>query len=274
MTRHHVVVGVDGSLVSMRALDWAAAEAVRRGISLRVLYAVADRDEAPPVLRSAVWRVRQRHPGLPVATAAVESGAARALACASADADVTVVGTAGLGAVAGTALGAVSTRLPGLTQGPLLLVRGDHPYGDGRDVVLGLAEGTGAEVAEYAFQEAERRGARLCVVHAPSRRHATSRASSVAVRGGSQESPGHGARMEEALARRFLTRLRDRHPDVVVRTSTVRSTPAQALVAAGGEAAVVVIGARRRSILPVRRGPVLRRLLRRANCPVTVVPYR
>ncbi|MGC0336771.1 hypothetical protein RKD20_001805 [Streptomyces sp. SLBN-8D4] len=77
MTDRHVTVGVDGSLVAVRALDWAAEEAVRRGTALRIVYAVADRDEAGPILASAAARVHERHPGLPVETRAAEGGAVR-----------------------------------------------------------------------------------------------------------------------------------------------------------------------------------------------------
>lgn len=137
MTLHHTVVGVDGSLVSVRASDWAAAEAVRHGTALRVVYAVADRDEAAPVLASAASRVRQRYPDLAVETVAAECGAVAALVRESADAELTVVGTRGLGALTGAAFGSVSLRLAALAQGPLLVVRGDHPCDHGQDVLRG-----------------------------------------------------------------------------------------------------------------------------------------
>ncbi|WP_159059710.1 universal stress protein, partial [Streptomyces scabiei] len=75
MTHNPVVVGVDGTLSSTRALDWAAGEAVQRGVGLRLVYAVPDRDEAAPILNAALSRVRGRHPGLPVRAVAAEGGA-------------------------------------------------------------------------------------------------------------------------------------------------------------------------------------------------------
>ncbi|MEU5438711.1 universal stress protein [Streptomyces sp. NPDC020719] len=274
MTLHHVVAGVDGSLVSVRALDWAAAEAVRRGVTLRVVYAVADRDEAVPVLRSAASRVRRRQPGLRVVPVAVQGGAVHALSRASADAGLTVVGTRGLGVVAGAALGSVSSRLVALARGPILVVRGDHPCDGGRDVLLGLADDAGAAAA-YAFEEAERRGARLRVLHSRTHRHvAPEPPSLVLLRGGGRERPARYDRAEEAVACHALDHLRERHPDVVVETHTVRSVPARVLLEATGEAAVVVIGARRRtSVSGARPGPLTRTLLHRAHCPVVVVPH-
>ncbi|MDR6975930.1 nucleotide-binding universal stress UspA family protein [Streptomyces sp. 3330] len=275
MTSHRTVVGVDGSLISARALDWAAAEAVRRGGTLRVLYAVPDRDEAAPVLGYAAARVRARYPRLPVETVPAEGGTVRALARESADADLTVVGTRGLGAWAGPALGSVSLRLAALARGPLLVVRGDHPCDDGRDVLLGLAGDADDGAAAYALGEAERRGARLRVVHSPSRRHRTPELPSpVPAAGPRQERPARAAAAEEAVPRFALARPADRHPGVTAEARTVRAAPADELVAGTREAAVVVIGARRRrGRLGPRLDPVVRALLHRAHCPVVVVPH-
>ncbi|MFD8736057.1 universal stress protein [Streptomyces sp. NPDC059618] len=274
MTSHRVVVGVDGSLISARALDWAAAEAVRHGTGLRVVYAVADRDEAAPVLANAVSRTRARYPELRVEAVATEEGAARALAGEGADAALTVVGTRGLGALTGPALGSVSLRLAALARGPLLVVRGDHRCDNGQDVLLGLADDTDVKAAEYAFQEAERRDARLRVLHSWSHRYITPELPSLTP----GRSPGRkrlasDERTEEAVARYALTELRDRYPGVAVETRTVRTAPADELLAGTREAAVVVIGAHRRtSVLGPRLGPVAHKLLHRAHCPVVVVP--
>ncbi|MFG2680005.1 universal stress protein [Streptomyces sp. NPDC048392] len=274
MTLHRVVVGVDGSLVSTRALDWAAGEAARHGADLRVVYAVSDRDEAAPVLGSAVARVRQRHPGLSVVMVAAEGGPVHALARESADAVLTVVGTRGLGALTGVAFGSVGLRLAALAQGPLLVVRGDHPCDDGQDVLLGLEDDRDAPAAAYAFQEAERRGVRLRVLHAWSHRHVTPELPSlVPARSPGQDRSAREARAEEAVPRYALARLREQHPDVVVVSHTVRTAPEDVLLEATREAAVVVIGVHRRtSVLGPRLGPVVHTLLHRAHCPVVVVP--
>ncbi|MFI6495567.1 universal stress protein [Streptomyces sp. NPDC050564] len=95
MTTRHVTVGVDGSLIAVRALDRAAEEAVLRGAVLDVVYAVPDLDEAGPVLASATARVNERYPGLPVTASAFEGGSVQALARHGRDAALTVVGTRG-----------------------------------------------------------------------------------------------------------------------------------------------------------------------------------
>ncbi|WP_327730862.1 universal stress protein [Streptomyces sp. NBC_00487] len=277
MTLHHTVVGVDGSLVSVRALDWAAAEAVRRGTALRVVYAVADRDEAAPVLASASSRVRQRYQDLAVETVAAEGGAVPVLVRESADAELTVVGTRGLGALTGAAFGSVSLRLAALARGPLLVVRGDHRCDQGQDVLLGLEDDTDGQAADHAFQEAERRGARLRVLHSRTHRHHTPELPSlIPARSPGQELLTQDARAEGPVPRYALTRLRDRYPAVEVETRTVRAAPAAVLLETTREAAVVVIGAHHRAtMLGARLGPVahtLHTLLHRAHCPVLVVP--
>ena len=64
MTSRHIAVGVNGSLISARASDWAAAEVERHCVALRLPYAVPDRAEAEPVLRCAASRIRRRHPAV------------------------------------------------------------------------------------------------------------------------------------------------------------------------------------------------------------------
>ncbi|MEW2567293.1 universal stress protein [Streptomyces liliiviolaceus] len=163
MRTHQVVAGVDGSLVSVRALDRAAAEAARRAAALRILYAVPDLDEAGPILAAAKARVVARHPGLPVTTEAVRGGAVRALTRESEGAALTVVGTRGFSGLTGMLLGSVSLRLAARVHSPLLVVRGDRRCGDGGEVLLGPAGDADPDVAACAIEEAERRGARLRV---------------------------------------------------------------------------------------------------------------
>ncbi|NUP40414.1 MAG: universal stress protein, partial [Streptomyces sp.] len=139
MTAQYVAVGVDGTLTAVRALDWAAQEAVRRHAALRVVHAVRDQDEAGPILASAAARIHSHHPGLQVETASRVGGAAEALVRESDGAALTVVGNRGLGGVTGLLFGSVSLRLAAQIRSPLLVVRGDHRCDDGREVLLGLA---------------------------------------------------------------------------------------------------------------------------------------
>ena len=82
-----IVVGVDGSPASDTAIDWGAAEAVRRGVPLEVLHTLAahslaavpaggappliDDDEHEDVLDAAAARARASFPGISVITRSV-----------------------------------------------------------------------------------------------------------------------------------------------------------------------------------------------------------
>ncbi|MFJ9535852.1 universal stress protein [Streptomyces sp. NPDC101225] len=274
MTSPHVTVGVDGSLTAVRALDWAAQEALHRGVGLRVVHAVADLDEAGPVLASAVARIDAHHPELPVTGEPVEGGAVEVLLRESEDAVLTVVGSRGLGGITGAVFGSVSRRLAGHTHGPLLVVRGDHRCDGDREVLLGLGGDADTDAAAYAFQEAERRGVRLRVVHSWSHRHVGPELPSVIP----ATSPGQRALArrdadEEAVPRFSMAELRERHPGVGVESHTVRAAPGHALLEATREAGVVVIGVHRHTDRHLTRpGSVAHTLLHRSHCPVVVVP--
>jgi nucleotide-binding universal stress UspA family protein len=276
MTAQRVVVGVDGTLIAVRALDWAAEEAERRGATLHILYAVPDHDEAGPVLAAASARIRDHHPELPVVTRAAEGTAVQALVRESEGAALTVVGTRGLGRVTGTLFGSVSLRLAGHTHSPLLVVRGDHRCDGGREVLLGLESDTDMDAAAYAFQEAERRGARLTVLHAWNHRHERPELPSLIP--GTSPGQREAARREageEAVGRFDVAELRQRHTGVGVQTVTFRTDPAHALLEETREAGLVVIGARRHGHGGTPRlGTVGHALLHRSHCPVAVVPAR
>ncbi|MFJ8200814.1 universal stress protein [Streptomyces sp. NPDC096152] len=279
MTHRHVVVGVDGSVVSVRALDWAADEAARRGVALHVVYAVPDRDEAGPVLASAAARVRARRPRLPLLTVAAEGDAVRALAGASRAAALTVVGTRGLGGIAGRLLGSVSLRLAAHAHGPLVVVRGDRPCDRPGDVLLGLADDAddaGTDAAGFAFQEAERRGARLRVLHAAAHRHGMPEPPAPVP----ASAPGRGRAARRERAAKAVPRPgpagpRERRLRPVDGEAGARTAPARALLEATREAAVVVVAAQRRDGR-FRPHPhsLAHTLLHRSHCPVAVIPAR
>jgi nucleotide-binding universal stress UspA family protein len=275
MTVHHVVAGVDGSLPAVRALDRAALEAERRGAGLRIVYAVTDHDEAAPILESAATRIHDRYPLLTVTTRAVQDGAAKALVRESEGAALTVIGTRGFAGFTGLVLGSVSLRVAADVHSPLLVVRGDHAREEKGEVLLGLEGDDDTEAAAYAFEEAERRGVWLRVLHAHGHGHpapeppsAPSAAGTGPLRG-TPEAAGAG----QAAPRFRLARLQERHPKVGVDARTVRSAPVQPLVDATREAALVVIGVHRHGGRPGPwLGPVAHALLHRSHCPVLLVP--
>jgi nucleotide-binding universal stress UspA family protein len=164
MATRHVVVGVDGSVIAVRALDLAADEAALRATTLEIVYAVPDLDVAGPVLASSVSRVAHRHPRLPVVAVPVEGHSAAVLAERGREAALTVVGCRNLGGFAGTVFGSVSRRLAAHAHGPLLVVRGDSPPHLHNEVLLVLDDENDVDTAAYAFQETELRSALLRIL--------------------------------------------------------------------------------------------------------------
>ncbi|MDX2644752.1 universal stress protein [Streptomyces sp. PA03-1a] len=287
-----VVVGVDGSDPAVRALDRAADEAHRRDAALRIVLGLPWPDpgevgfgleadgERPPgeaartVLDLAARRVEDRHPGLSVALEQAAEPAASALVRVGRTATLTVVGTRGRGGFAGLLLGSVSLRVAAHTAGPLMVVRGEDAAvrrGLLHDkVLLGLEDESDAEAALFAFEEAERRAARLRVLHAWTHPHISMGEWPTSHR----QDLASQARQHRELARFAVSKLTERFPDVAVRVDSVPGHAAAALVEASRAADVVVVGAHRREDRPLgmRLGPVTHAVLQHAHCPVVLVP--
>ena len=134
-----IVVGVDGSESSVRALAWAAGQAELTGsvveavttwqwpssfgFGLVVPEGWSPVDDAQKVLDNAIEQVAPAHPGLAIRTRIVEGHPAPALVEASADAELLVVGSRGHGEFAGMLLGSVSEHCVTHAHCPVLVLR-------------------------------------------------------------------------------------------------------------------------------------------------------
>jgi nucleotide-binding universal stress UspA family protein len=132
-----VVVGIDGSAASERALDWAVAEADRRDAELVIVHAwryeylqedtaPAGRDllrvDAARTLDRAVERARGLARG-DVRGELIECAAAEALLNAAVDADLVVVGTRGRGGLRSALFGSVAQAVASRSSRPTVVVR-------------------------------------------------------------------------------------------------------------------------------------------------------
>jgi nucleotide-binding universal stress UspA family protein len=138
-----ITVGVDGSEDSQRALEWAAKEAGLRNAPLTVLtvHQVASNhwtgnpisypEDAPEVekVRQAAEEFTQKVIGhvkpapASVTVRAVNDLASRALIEASADSDLIVVGSRGVGGFSRLMLGSVSSQVVGHATCPVVVIR-------------------------------------------------------------------------------------------------------------------------------------------------------
>ncbi|MEV6166784.1 universal stress protein [Streptomyces sp. NPDC051954] len=288
MTRP-ITAGVDGTEESLAALAWAAREAVRRELPLRVVHAwrfqshealdTGDADQQAGWVRDAVEEaargVAERHPGLAVTTEVLEGSPVDTLTAAAADAEVLVLGSRGHGRVVGFLLGSVGQQVIAGATRPVVLVRaGDEPAAEaaGREVVVGQQgdPDDSAAVLRFAFETAAARGATVRAVRAWTLPpvFAYSPASMKLL----DEAGGLEPYEKKALAA-ALQPWRDRFPDVAVVEHVEMGSAGQVLLEVAGRAQLVVVGRRaRRTAVGARIGSVAHGVLHHASCPVAVVP--
>jgi len=278
-----VVVGVDASEASLRATRFAADEARRRRVPLRIVHAMSwlfDFLAIPPTdldaasqLRAGAATVTQRaadsvaDDGLEIRTTVEEGDPVTVLRTASAGAQLVVLGSRGIGGVIGLLVGSTANGLVAHAHCPVVVLPDEAAASvpDRRSVVVGVETGLGDEaVLEFAVTEAADRGTDVVAVHAWQD----------AVLETAYQSMGPlvdwaGVAADEQLAlSEALAGWRDKAPDVDVREVVVRDKPARALLSAGMTAQMIVVGHRRRLAL----GSTTHAVLHRATCPVAVVP--
>ena len=281
-----LVVGVDGSDVSLLAVDWAADEAARCGLPLLLVYASLweryegavqpDTGESPSeqvmaetILATAAERAQRRDPEAKVSTQVVPEEAVDALLHESHRAFALVTGSHGRGGLAGLLLGSVSLAVAGRAHCPVIVVRGGAA-GDRERILLGVGDHAACgEAVRFAFREAEARGCMLDAVRAW-RRPAHKAADHLLIAG----EPAHQhERQASELLDAALREAVAEHPSVRVRRTTVEGPAREALLTRSGSADLVIVGARRRpGHHGLQFGPVAHALLHHADCPVAVVP--
>lgn len=264
-----LIVGVDGSAPSVRALDWAVDEAAARGVPLRVVHAsvAALPDD---FVASAVERAVRRDPSVKVTSEVLHDDPALALVRLGSEAGAVVVGSRGHGELAEMLLGSVSLSVAAHAESPVIVVRGyeEAIARDHRSVVVGVDDPREAAPAvDFAFREAHLLGASVTVVHA--------------WRCPAREVPDFPTTLPDEHQQRAEARLdecaRDAttaHPDIPVHRRTVEGHARTALLAASRTADLLVVGARRRNgHVGMRLGPVDHAVLHHAACPVAIVPH-
>jgi len=284
-----LVVGVDGSEGSLRAVDWAVTEAFRRGTSLRVVHAsLWERYEghnpvfasahqpggvlAERIVDAAVERARLRDPAVKVTGEAPAQEPVPALVREGHGASALVVGCRGRGELAGMLLGSVSMAVASHADCPVIVVRGEERnlQGSFRRVVLGISgdrDETAAVV--FALAEAGLRDSTLEAVHAW-RRPANATADVPLSYAEVENEYLRGA--EKAVEDALREPLRE-YPGITVRRETVEGQTRKSLLHAASSADLLVLGARRAAgRFGMQLGLVNRALLHHAPCPVAVVP--
>jgi nucleotide-binding universal stress UspA family protein len=287
-----IVVGIDGTTAALHAARWAAAEAVRRSLPLRLVHTyeiplrfpagIADADSVANSYReqgrqwlrtaaAAVAEVAEVAPGLHPELTLERAPVVPGLLHESGSAAMLVLGTRAQHGLTGLLVGSVSVALAGRAHCPVVIARGrtehDTTLLDG-PVVVGV-DGTPAGEAALAFavEHAATHGRTLIAVHTW-----TDSVLEAAVAGtaGLDSTPWR-ERAAETLAER-LAGWQEKYPEVTIDREVIQDRPARALLRHAGTAALVVVGTRGRGGF---RGLVLgstsQQLIFHAPCPVAVV---
>ncbi|MDH6514147.1 nucleotide-binding universal stress UspA family protein [Streptomyces sp. SAI-135] len=296
-----IIVGLDGSIESRAAADWAAREASLRGLTVRLVHVwqpAPDPMAQAPLLgaethqhwteripREAAQGLRLRHPGVEVSTEQRSGTPADVLLDAARDAELLVLGSRALSGIGGFLVGSVGQSVAARAEVPLVLVRAGEQAADEhlkdaagipsaatgfRPVVLGLdTSSPDDQVISFAFEEALRRTATLAVVHSwnlPSYYAYT-------VAGG-YDPREDIARAQAGALTEVLLPWREKYPEVKVEEMSRTGSPASHLIDASHEASLVVVGRRvRRSPFGVHIGSVTHAVMHHATAPVAVVAH-
>ena len=286
MAAKSVVVGVDGSEESLLAAEWAAMEAGRRGLPLRVVSAPArmPRMDAYPASQAAASAAREVSAraqlsgasraeevaaGLQITTGLLSGPPALAVAGSGSGAAMLVVGARGAGGFAAMTLGSVSRYAALCAACPVIVVR-QASMAVHHEVAVGIRDPQDSgQALAFAFEEAATRHADLVVIHAwswfPSALHALAGAGDAleAVLHPEQISADAGCGLSAAL-----DPWRQKYPDVPVRYDVIHGHPARVLASYSTRADLVVIGRHGGPII----GAIQHVLLDHARGPVAVVP--
>lgn len=284
-----VTVGLDGSPESLAAARWAAGEAEKRKLTLRLLHAwpllVPEPTRVPAEVDQNYWAMRLVHtaqaelqarpPGLSVVGDLVADDAQNALLQAAAESEITVLGSRGLEPVQSYFLGDVSMPVVARAERPVVLVRAEPcelgtPAAPASRVVVALKlHGSSDDLLGFAFHASAARGVPLLAIHG----------CSVPLQARVHWGVDHdaGEEMTREAHEQLSTALhpwREKYPRVDVAHSIRLESPARAVVQAAGGAALLVVGRRRhRAGLSPHLGPVAQAAIHHGRCPVAVVPH-
>jgi nucleotide-binding universal stress UspA family protein len=283
-----VVVGVDGSSEALAAVDLAAAEAVARGRTLRVVHGFiwpymhvplgpsgtgppegGLRHQAEHIVDEAVARARATVADLAVTGEVITGSGAEALIGCSHTASLVVVGDRGLGAFGGLLVGSVAVHVAAHATCPIMICRG---RADATLPVLLAADGSPANdpAVGFAFEEATLRGVPLVALHVWSHPASTGP--------GDMQPLVH----DEDLAQDEETRgldgalagWHDRYPDLEVRRQVRHGHVRKTIIDATRDAQLVVVGARGHGgFTGMLLGSVSQSVLHHASCPTVIVPH-
>ncbi len=280
-----VVVGSDGSRMASAAVEWAAAWAAGTGRGLTLVgtvrpYPPRSRHRQPTDYDDSLRSVAQEHldserdrllatyPDLDVIAQAITATASRTLVEASKDAVLVVVGTRGVGAIAGMLLGSTSDDVVTYATGPVAVVPDEAKPPKFGEIAVGVDAGEDSlRATAFAIGAARSLGVPVRAIHAVDVDAYMRMTSILAITLTEEELLDEGQRdLTEALDRLGGTE------GVQINQVVSRDTPIEALLAASKKCSAVVVGSRGHGgFAGLLLGSTSRRLAQLSRVPTIVV---
>lgn len=303
---HRVLVGVDGSEGSRRALAWAVQDAAAQGAVVEAVtvcrgggddmagkyfpYVTSHQmnrpsrlmvDEARRRLSGAASELAARHPNVQIEARVVQGEDPAETLCRRAqDADLLVVGSRGRGSFAALLLGSVASKCAHHAPGPIVIVPRHEPDEERQApttrgcMVVGVDMSEGARHAlEWAIDEATARDWTVQAVTVWTRTYDYE-----AEHYWHEEHWPADDKNEEA-ARLSLERTIDEfaaaEPAVTIESRVVEGDPAQRLCELSANAKLLIVGRRGRGgFSGLQLGSVATKCARHSACPVAIVRHQ
>ncbi|WP_441959089.1 universal stress protein [Mycolicibacterium houstonense] len=287
----NILAGIDGSPSALDAAVWAAYEAKRRNISVRLVHIVDPREaetelgpwsrrrilnclesRAVDMLSEARQEIAAVSPEVAVETSWISGRPLPMLIALSREALLTVVGSGRAETRGAVHAGSVAVSVSAHGYGPVVVVRGsriEFQEQQRRTVVVGVDSSEAADnTTEWAFAEAALRGAELTAVFSCGELPAslTDQVSEP------QWWLEYQAQQRQSLAER-IARWSEHHPEVLAHCAVTTGRTAWALMRWAHEAQLIVVGSRGRSeFVGAVLGSTSHALIHHAPCPVMIVP--
>lgn len=283
-----IVVGVDGSESSLRALVWAVEQATSEQRSLTLVHAIhvvtpaymdaaavypqeardALRADGQQVLDAAHAEVEHRAPELEVHEVIRFEDPRELLLELSKEAALVVLGSRGRGKLRSLLLGSVGVAVVRHAHCPVVIHRPGHVGTVRNGILVGADASEESQVVlEFAYRAASLRGLPLTVVHCFWDVQAGDLGGYVV------PEAAFDPETEKMVLSESMAGMGEKYPDVVVTSSVARGQAHEVLIGLTERMDLVVVGAH-------QSGPVVRMLfgsvsvavVEHATCPVAVVP--
>lgn len=262
-----IAVGIDGSKHALRAVVWAAAEAVVRGVAVRLIYVVdaesknQDREYAfaEQALHEAWMAAESTGEPVKLESVILSGDPVEQLVKASSEAQMVCVGSRGIGDSTGGGHGSTASALAEAAFAPVAIIRrrqSQRPLPGDRWIVAALEDSPATSaVLEAALDEA-------------SLRHAPVLALIRSHRGADNHEN------VEATLKNYLAETQDDNADIQMCTLPVSDHISTVLAQSAAIDQLVVVDSSDPTFVAEVVGPEARKLLRHTNCSVLVLRGR